>query len=224
MAAAVAMEAATPANPERDKYVRAAFQRCSSVMGSCVKLTGESDGLALQILNRVLIEEAIKIRWAILSESNAASLNSEGVNQLRKLMRINIGEGLAKFRDKVTGADLTEETVRAGKILGASQKSKPIEVMANEADLRHIYTIFYRFGSLSTHGNSSDSPAWEKMGDVPVNFGAIGAFGRMIGHIGIFWIRHRHNPDNESLRDILGLNKRPSNDPGTTAAEAPGRS
>ena len=86
-------------------------------------------------------------------------------------------------------------------------KRKSIEEQAKEAGVHDLYTVFYRFLSLETHGHSEmiqEELAVEELCEIHLQ--GIGAICRAIGQACVWWLIKRGVPDNESLRDILGLN------------------
>ena len=207
MSAASTMAARNEEAPHRDQYVRRALARSASLVSSCAQLAQGSHSLALQILHRAIVEDFIRLHWVTLSEENANYVESIGVDEIRKLVRTNVKSGILNFRKKYTGEDVTDSVVGAGLLLSKTKRKVTFETMARDADILHLYDIFYRFGSMTTHGNEGGSPSWNKIGDVVANLNQVGAFNKALGHAGVMWLMWRERPSNESLRTVLGLNE-----------------
>ncbi|MHC8326665.1 hypothetical protein [Pseudomonas sp. LB1P83] len=70
-----------------------------------------------------------------------------------------------------------------------------------------LYTRFYRFLSLETHNyNESPKEKSEIAALCVTHLQGIGGISRAIGQAAVWWLMHCHWPDNESLREVLGLN------------------
>ena len=201
MAAGASMPAMNDANPEIDRVMRQSLKTGSELMASCATLAFGPHELAVNILIRSLIELGLKAHWATLSTENAKHLLASSKEQAKAIFMVNAGTGIAKIRDK-DGNDLTSEFVESGRAK-RGQKQLSVELMAKQCGLQDIYNIFYRFQSMHTHGNETSG---ESSATRPETLCCVGAFSMFLGHVGVRWLVSRRRPDNEEIRDLLGLN------------------
>ncbi len=201
MAAGASMPAMNDGSPEIDLVMRQSLRTGSELMASCVALASGPHELAVNVLIRSLIELGFKAHWSTLSSENAKHLLASSKEQIKAIFMANAKTRIARIVDN-EGNDLTEEFIASG---GATrvQKNISVETMARQAGLLDIYNIFYRFQSMHAHGNEiSDASIATK----PVTLCCVGTFSIFLGHVGVRWLASRCRPDNEEIRDLLGLN------------------
>jgi len=203
MAAGAKMSAKDALHPQIDAVVRQMLQAGSELMNSCAMLAQGPHDLAINILLRSVIELAIKAHWATMSADNADSLQNATREQFKTLFKVNAKRGIVRMVDR-DGNDHTQSFLNSGRLDKGSQLPS-IEVMADRCGLRDLYNVFYRFQSLHTHANDlgAGSPQTKE-----ATLGAIGIFCILLGHIGVRWLLHRSRPDNEEIRQLLGLESR----------------
>lgn len=190
----------------RDELVREQLRRTAELLRGAAALGATQNAACLGIISRCLLEQLITSLWSIRSVDNARAQQGVAKAELAKVARINLKAGKAKIIGKSTGLDVTADFLEAEQIKGASRR-KSVEEKAKEAEVLDLYTVFYRFMSLETHGHSE---APQEMSDAEafceVQLRGIGAIGRAVGQACIWWLLNRSWPDNESIRDVLGLN------------------
>lgn len=201
MAAGASMPAMNDAGPEIDLVIRQSLKTGSELMASCAALASGPHELAINVLIRSLIELGLKAHWATLSIENAKHLLASSKEQAKALFMANVRTGIATMRDK-EGNDLTVEFVASGHVKRA-QKPLSIEEMSKQCGLHDIYNVFYRFQSMHAHGNDTSS---ESSTTRPGTLCCVGAFSMFLGHVGVRWLVSRCRPDNEEIRELLGLN------------------
>ena len=204
--AASEVKASGQADP-RDEIARQQLGRATELVRGAAALGANHNAACLGILGRCLLEQLITILWAVRSVENARSLQSSIKAELAKVLRMNLKAGKAKIKNGHTGADATAEFLETDQ-MKSIPKRRSVEELAREAEVPDLYTVFYRFMSLETHGHhdapkdSSDSISLCEM-----HLQGIGAISRAIGQACVWWLLHRSWPDNESIRDVLGLNR-----------------
>lgn len=204
--AASEIEAAGQADM-RDEIARQHIRRAAELVRGAAALGAIQNANCLGILGRCLLEQLITALWTIRSLENAQAHQSAAKAELAKAFKINLKAGTAKIKNRHTGEDATAEFLESEK-MKYIPKRKGVEELAKEADVSDLYTVFYRFMSLETHGHNSDlttdsdPTALSKM-----QLQGIGAISRAIGQACVYWLLHRSWPDNESIRDVLGLNR-----------------
>lgn len=201
MAAGASMPAMNDAGPEIDLVMRQSLKVGSEIMASCAALASGPHELAINVLIRSLIELGLKAHWATLSIENAKHLLASSDEQAKIIFMANVRTGIATIRDK-EGNDLTAELVASGRFERA-QRPLSIEEMAKQCGLHDIYNVFYRFQSMHAHGNDASS---ESSVTSPDTLCCVGAFSMFLGHVGVRWLVSRCRPDNEEIRELLGLN------------------
>lgn len=204
--AASEVSAAGPADP-RDELVRQQLRRASELVRGAATLGSDQNPSCLGILGRCLLEQLITSLWAIRSLENAEAHQGAAKAELVKAFKINLKKGKAKVKNKITGEDVTAQFLETEQMKNIS-KQKSVEEQAREADVLDLYTVFYRFMSLDTHGrNSVPNEPSEVASLCEVHLQGIGAISRAIGQACVWWLLHRSWPDNESIRTVLGLNR-----------------
>lgn len=191
----------------RDEITRQQLGRAAELVRGAAALGGNQNVVCLGILGRCLLEQLITILWAVRSIENAQSHQSSAKVELAKALKINLKAGKAKIKNRHTGADATAEFLETDQMKNIP-KRKSVEELAREAGVSDLYIVFYRFMSLDTHGHhdvpkdSSDSISLCEM-----HLQGIGAISRAIGQACVCWLLHRSWPDNESIRNVLGINR-----------------
>lgn len=191
----------------RDDLARQHLCRAAELVRGAAALGAIQNAACLGILGRCLLEQLITALWAIRSLENARTHQNTAKTELAKALKINLKAGKAKIKNRHTGEDATTEFLETEQMKNIP-KRKSVEELAKEADVSDLYTVFYRFMSLETHGHhdqlkdDSDANAQNEM-----HLQGIGAISRAIGQACVWWLLHRSWPDNESIRDVLGLNR-----------------
>jgi len=204
--AASEIEAIGPADP-RDALVRQQLRRAAELVRGTAALGSDQNPACLGILARCLLEQLITTLWAIRSLENAEAHHGSAKAELAKAFKINLKAGKAKVKNKHTGEDVSAEFLESEQMKNIP-KRKSVEEQARAADVLDLYTVFYRFMSLETHGRQSapaESSAVALLCEVHLQ--SIGAISRAIGQACVWWLLHRSWPDNESIRTVLGLNR-----------------
>lgn len=190
----------------RDELVRNQLLRAAEILRGAAVLGSAQNAICLGIVSRSLLELLISSLWLVRSIENASAHQSAAKAELAKALRLNLEAGKAKIKERATGKDVTVE------FLDTEQMKKParrlsVEQQAKEADVLDIYTVFYRFMSLETHGHSESPQSASDIRELcEVHLQGIGAVSRAIGQVCVWWLMHRSWPDNESIREVLGLN------------------
>lgn len=191
----------------RDEFARRQLGRAAELVRGSAALGANHNAACLGILGRCLVEQLITVLWAVRSIENAQSHQSSAKAELAKALKSNLKAGKAKIKNRHTGADATAEFLETDQ-MKSIPKRKSVEALAREADVSDLYTVFYRFMSLDTHGhhgalkNDADATSLCEM-----HLQGIGAISRAIGQACVWWLLHRSWPDNESIRNVLGLNR-----------------
>ncbi|WP_238351714.1 DUF5677 domain-containing protein [Pseudomonas sp. SWRI99] len=199
------MEVSGSTDP-RDTFVRQQLKRAADLVSGAAALGAARNAACLGILSRSLLEQLIMVSWSIRSVENAESQIGAGPAEMAKAFRINLKAGTAKIRDLHTGEDVTADYL-ANEQAKQSRKRRSVEEQAKEAGILDLYTVFYRLLSLETHGhNETASEKSESDKLCAIHLQGIGGISRAFGQACVWWLMHRHWPDNESLREVLGLN------------------
>lgn len=194
----------------RDEFVRHQLRRAAELIRGAAALGAAENSACLGILSRCLLEQLITVLWGIRSVENAESQIGAGPAELAKALRMNLKAGTAKIFDRRTGEEATESYLESEQTK-QSRRRKSVEDQAKEADVLDLYTVFYRFLSLETHGHNEITTDKADITALCVShLQGMGGISRAIGQACIWWLMHRHWPDNESLRDVLGLNSKGS--------------
>lgn len=190
----------------RDEFTRQQLRRASELVKGAVALGAIENSACLGILSRSLLEQLITVLWGIRSVENAESQMGAGPAELAKALKMNLKAGTAKMLDRDTDEDLTAQFLEKEQAK-RTRRRKSVEDQAKEAEVQDLYTVFYRLLSLETHGHN-ETPSEKSKSDklCIIHLQGIGGISRAIGQACVWWLMHRHWPDNESLRDVLGLN------------------
>jgi hypothetical protein len=191
----------------RDGLVREQLRRAAELVRGAATLGSDQNPACLGILGRCLLEQLITALWAIRSLENAEAHQGATKAELAKAFKINLKAGKAKVKNKLTGEDVTAEFLETEQ-MKKIPKRKSVEEQAREADVLDLYTVFYRFMSLETHGRQNAPEQSSAIASLcEVHLQGIGAISRAIGQACVWWLLHRSWPDNESIRTVLGLNR-----------------
>ncbi|UNT12249.1 DUF5677 domain-containing protein [Pseudomonas sp. I3-I5] len=194
---------------ERDEFTRQQLRRASELVKGAAALGAIENSACLGILSRSLLEQLITSLWGIRSIENAESQMGAGSAELAKALKMNLKAGTARIFDRDTGEDVTAKFLES-EHAKQTRRRKNVEDQAREADVQDLYTVFYRLLSLETHGHSETPAEKSKISALClIHLQGIGAISRGIGQACVWWLMHRSWPDNESLRDVLGLNSKP---------------
>lgn len=191
----------------RDEIAHQNLRRAAELVRGAAALGADQNAACLGILGRCLLEQLITVLWAVRSHENAQTHQSAAKTELTKALRINLQAGKAKIKNKYTGEDATAEFLESEQMKNIPRR-KSVEELAKDAGISDLYTVFYRFMSLDTHGHhgtlKDDS---EAIAQCEMHLQGIGAISRAIGQGCVWWLLHRSWPDNEAIRDVLGLNR-----------------
>jgi hypothetical protein len=206
LTSAAAIEA-TGQTDLRDEIARQHLRRAAELVRGAAALGAVQNAACLGILGRCMLEQLITALWAVRSRENAQTHLLAATTEVTKALKINLQAGKAKIKNSYTGEDATVEFLGTEQMKNIPQR-KSIEELAREAGISDLYTVFYRFMSLDTHGHNG-----ALMGDTDANvlcemhLQGIGAISRAIGQACVWWLLHRSWPDNEYIRDVLGLKR-----------------
>lgn len=192
----------------RDEFARNQLRRAAELVRGAAALGSVENAACLGVLSRSLLEQLITVLWSIRSVENVQSQIGAGSTELAKALKMNLKAGTAKTFDRQTGEDVTASYLEQ-EDAKRSPRRKSVEEQAKEAEVLDLYTVFYRFLSLETHGHNQcpiESSEIAKL--CTTHLQGIGGISRAIGQACIWWLMHRHWPDNESLREALGLSSK----------------
>lgn len=171
---------ATGAPDPRDNFVRQELRRAAELVSGAAALGAIANPACLGILSRSLLEQLITVLWGIRSIENAESQSNAGTAQLAKAFKMNLEAGTAQVFDRSTGEEVTARYLEREQVKRSSPPS--IQQKAKEADVADLYTVFYRFLSLETHGHSESPREKSEIVDLSViHLQGIGGISRAIG-------------------------------------------
>ncbi len=206
LTAASAIEAAGQADL-RDEIVRQQLGHAAELVRGAAALGAIQNAACLGILGRCLLEQLITVLWVMRSPENAQTHQSTAKAELAKALKINLNAGKVKIKNRYTGEDATADFLETEQMKNIP-KRKSVEELARDAEVSDLYTVFYRFMSLETHGHHDAlMDASDAITLCEMHLQGIGAISRAIGQACVSWLLHRSWPDNESIRDVLGLNR-----------------
>jgi hypothetical protein len=191
----------------RDLQVRRKLERAAELTRGASSLGKDKNSVALGVIARVVLENLILLLWLQISEANAKELGDTPVEELTRLMKINLESGKAEIRNAHTGKDATAEFLASDRFKSTLKRSS-VAQRAKEAGVEDLYNVFYRALSLEVHGHQVDSPDISNEELSVMHMQGIGALSKATGHSGVRWLIHRDRTDNETLREILGLGTR----------------
>ena len=191
----------------RDGIARQQLGRAVELVRGAAVLGANQNAACLGILGRCLLELLITVLWAVRSVENAQFHQKSAEAELAKVLKINLMKGRATIKNRHTGADSTAEFLETD-LMKSIQKRKTVEDLAKEAEVYDLYVVFYRIMSLDTHGHSyAPKDSSDSISLCEMHLQGIGAISRAIGQACVWWLLHRSWPDNESIRNVLGLNR-----------------
>lgn len=189
----------------RDELVRQHLHRTAELVRGVAALGATRNAACLGILSRNLLEQLITSLWSIRSIENAQQHQGAAQAELVKALKINLKAGKATVKDQSSGQDFTAEFLETEQMKVTSRR-KSVEEQAKEAEVLDLYTVFYRFMSLETHGHSQvPQETSAVLALCEVHLQGVGAISRAIGQACVWWLLHRSWPDNDSIRTVLGL-------------------
>lgn len=103
------------------------------------------------VVTRSLLEGFFGTYWASLDDSKGRQLMEATKKELLRITRVNLTNGHATIRDRVTGEDRTRELLRHPAMAKAERLPR-FDHMANEAGLKKIYDALYGLMSMLAHG------------------------------------------------------------------------
>lgn len=189
----------------RDEIAREHLRNAAELVRGAAALGINLNPVCLGLLGRPLLEQFINLLWSIRSIENALAHQGSSNAALTKALRINLQKGKMKVRSKITGEDATADFLESDS-MKEIPKQKSVEEKAREADVLDLYTVFYRFLSLETHGHKSNAAQATAESICETHLQGIGAISRAIGQASVWWLLHRDWPDNDAIRCVLGLN------------------
>jgi hypothetical protein len=192
----------------QDVPVREMLQRASDLVRGAAALGEQCNPGALGVLARATLENLILLLWVQVDEKNAAELNEASLSELARIARINLEKGKARILNRETGEDATAEFLGSDRFKNLKKRTS-VETRANEAGVEDLYTVFYRFMSLDMHGLGLSQPGQSRETMAIIQMQGIGALALASGHVGVKWLIHRTRTDNETLRELLGIGRRP---------------
>ncbi len=200
------IDAASEPDP-RDEVVRQQMRRAAELIRGAATLGSDLNPACLGIIARSLLEQLISSLWAVRSRENANAYLGTAKSELAKALKMNLMAGKAKVKNKHTREDASKEFLESAQMKNIPRQ-KNVEEQAKEAEVLDLYTVFYRFLSLETHGHQATPEKEPAVASLcKTHLQGIGAIGRAIGQAGVWWLLHRSWPNNESIRDVLGLNR-----------------
>ena len=206
--AAATMESTRDA-VETDTPVRHMLERAGHLVRAAAAVGDHENPAALGVLFRALLENLILLVWVQVSDENPGILKKAASTELARAARVNFEKGKARVVNRRTGDDLTAEFLRSDRFKNLGKRAS-IEERAREAGVEDLYTVFYRFMSLETHGLGLAQGS-ESQHIAVAYLQGIGALAASSGHVGVKWLKHRQRTDNETLRVLLGIeNPRPN--------------
>lgn len=189
----------------RDEHVRRHLERAAEVVRACAALGRANNPTALGLLARTHLEALIQVLWVTGSTTNADELVDAKADEVVRMARVNMQSGKLRVMNKTTGEDESARFL-SDERLKPRRRRRSVESYAEEAGVHDLYNIFYRFLSLETHGHqlevNADRSDWKL---TAMHLQGIGGLTQALGHTGVRWLIHRQKPNNEELRDLLGL-------------------
>ena len=190
---------------ETDEIVRRMLERASHLVRAASALGVQRNPTALAVLARAVLENLILMLWVQVSPENAESFNQMADAEFLRAARINLEKGKARIINRQSGEDSTAEMLESDRFKNLARRVS-IESRAREAGVEDLYTVFYRFLSLDIHGHTLPHDERSPDDATTAHLHGIGALAIGSGHAGVRWLIHRQRTDNETLRQLLGLN------------------
>lgn len=203
--AASSME--VPGEPaEADALVREMLSRAGDLVRGAAALGQQRNVASLGVLLRAILENLILLLWVQVDQQNAKALSESAHAELVRAARINLEKGRARVLDRETGEDATAEFLQSDKFKNLP-KRQSIEARAKEAGVEDLYTVFYRFMSLDTHGHKRSETDEKSEQLAAIQLQGAGGLAMASGHSGARWLLHKERTDNETLRSLLRIGK-----------------
>lgn len=192
----------------RDGVLRQHLTHSAELVRGAASLGHDQNSTCLGIVARSLLEVLISALWVTISTDNAEAQMELSTGEIIRALRVNLKSGKAKMVNRHSGKNATDEFLKDERFRNIKKRKNVVE-QATEAGVLDLYNIFYRFLSMETHGHNKvkkdlvDDP--QAMSSIHIQ--GMGAISLAIGHVCVRWLLHRERTDNESLREILGLNR-----------------
>jgi hypothetical protein len=206
LAAAASMKVDSAEASEMDSPVREMLMRAADLVRGAALLGMESNATALGVVARALLENLISILWVQVDPAHAGQLKQAAVAEVARMARVNLKAGKARIVNRHTGEDATAEFLASDRFKNIPRRTS-VEERAKQAGVEDLYDIFYRALSMEIHGHSLGRA--EKRNELAMmHMQGIGAIALATGHSGARWLLHRERTDNETLRSLLGFNRK----------------
>lgn len=205
LAAAASMNVDGAAPTDMDAAVRGMLSRSSELLRGAASLGSDGNPIALEVIERALLENLITILWVQVDAAHPDHLKKAAVADLARMARVNLKAGKARIMNCETGEDSTAEFLASDKFKNLPRRMS-VEDRAKQAGMEDLYNIFYRSLSMGVHGHSLGG------GDTSLeltimHMQGVGAIALATGHSGVRWLVQRERTDNETLRKLLGLGR-----------------
>lgn len=205
LAVAASMDTGPTEPSEIDEPVREILMRSSELVRGAACLGQDENATCLGVIARSLLESFISILWVQIDPAHASQLKQAAVAELARLTRLNVEAGKARFLNRVTGEDATAALLASERFQNLPRRMS-VEARAKQAGIEDLYSVFYRALSMEVHGHKLGRP--DHQGELAfVHMQGIGAIANASGHAGVRWLLHRQRTDNETLRNLLGLDR-----------------
>lgn len=140
-------------NGVRENAIIFCLERASDIAEGCLIVANAKLPASLGSLNRALLEILFWACWVVQSDENAQAYQGLAVNELKRLMRKNLGTGHARVVHKETQEDKLLEFLKSPEMANVPKRLR-IEDVARLAGLERIYTQIYGLMSMDAHGNT----------------------------------------------------------------------
>jgi Family of unknown function (DUF5677) len=175
----------------------------------CVILARASLAIPLVTVYRSIFESFISTYWASQDPSNASAILQEEEGEMLRILRNTLQSGRGKIVDKITGKIKTDTILNDQKMSNAKRRMQ-FSKMAEEANIKNIYDMFYPMLSMYAHGTATESISLNRFNEhAPSVFefqnGAICCL-KSIHLISINYIREKRKTNKDELESILKIN------------------
>lgn len=189
---------------EADKAIQQMLKRASELVRAAGLLGEQRNPTALAVISRAILENLILMLWVQVDEDNAVTLKKTAMAEFMRAAKVNFEKGRARVIDRESGQDATAKFLESDRFKNMPRRMS-IESRAKEAGVEDLYTVFYRFMSLDTHGHGSARTDEDFEKTTLAHVQGVGALALASGHVGVRWLLHRQRTDNETLRGLLGI-------------------
>ena len=202
LAAAASIKVNVASAVEMDAAVRQMLSRSAKLLRGAASLGKDGNTAALGVVARAILENLILILWVQVDAAHPIQLQEATKAEFARMARVNLNAGKARIVNLQTGADATAEFLKGNQFKSLPRRMS-IEERAKQAGAEDLYNIFYRMLSMEVHGHSLESNDDEL---AIIHMQGVGAIALATGHSGVRWLVHRQRTQNETLRELLGLN------------------